>query len=75
MFGFIDSKFDKVYTCRLGNLWQTPTLRYHLGRWLSLLGYVDERAVGVTRVTERITGPELIVEDLQRKRSIKAGRS
>ena len=29
---FIDSKFDKVHTYRLVNLWQTPTLRHHLGR-------------------------------------------
>ena len=64
VFRFIDCKLDKIHSCWLSNLWQVTTFGHHLGRWLRLLGHVDERAVGITRMTEGITRSELVVEDL-----------
>ena len=75
VFRFIDCKFDKIHSCWLSNLWQVTTFGHHLGRWLRLLGHVDERTVGIACVAEGIARSELVVEDLQRKRPIKASGS
>ena len=64
VFRFIDCKLYKIHTCWLSNLWQVTTFGHHFGRWLRLLGHLDERAVGITRMTEGITRPELIIKDL-----------